>query len=171
MQSGPRLNFSELYDQNVVKIYRYHLARTGAVQDAEDLTAETFRAALEAFDRYQPERAPAAAWLMGIAHHKLVDHFRRSREHSPLDEAEPETRHPPLEDAAETNLRLEQVARALRTLSADRAEAIGLHYFGGLTLAEVGQVMGRSEEAAKKLVHRGLGDLKRKLAGEMEVIR
>lgn len=39
--------FAELYRRHVRSIYRYHLAHTGNVKDAEDLTSQTFMAALE----------------------------------------------------------------------------------------------------------------------------
>jgi hypothetical protein len=39
--------FAELYRRHVRSIYRYHLAHTGNVKDAEDLPSQTFMAALE----------------------------------------------------------------------------------------------------------------------------
>ena len=155
--------FTRLYREHVEIIYRYHLARTGNVQDAQDLTAETFRAALEAFSRFQPERGSPLAWLIGIAYHKLVDFFRKERDHTPLDEALP-AGGPAVEEAAEHGLRRDQLAQALRSLPGDRAEALTLHFMVGLSIAETGQVMGRSQAAIKKLVQRGLRDLRRRLA-------
>jgi len=38
--------FAELYRRHVRSIYCYHLAHTGDVRDAEDLTSQTFMAAL-----------------------------------------------------------------------------------------------------------------------------
>ena len=38
--------FVELYQRHILKVYRYHLARTGNVADAQDLTSQTFMAAL-----------------------------------------------------------------------------------------------------------------------------
>lgn len=160
--------FRDLYDQNVERVYRYHLARTGAPADAEDLTAETFWAALRSFERLQ-KNAPSAAWLMGIARHKLADHFRRSLFRGrprvvALDELpDPPLPGPSLEEQAGQRLEMARVSAALRQLNAERAEAIALHYFAGLALAEVAQAMGKSEEAAKKLVQRGLSELRQRL--------
>jgi RNA polymerase sigma-70 factor (ECF subfamily) len=55
------------------------------------------------------------------------------------------------------------VAAALRALNPERAEALALHYFAGLGFAEAGRVMGKSEEAVKKLVQRGLVELRERL--------
>jgi RNA polymerase sigma factor (sigma-70 family) len=154
--------FTRLYEQQVERIYRYHLARTGSPAEAEDLTAETFRAALEGFSRCRSGEEPA--WLAGIARHKLVDQLRRERRWIPL-ESITERPHPApaVEEQAGLRLEMAQVARVLRGLNPERAEAIALHYFAGLTLSQVGQVLGKSEEAAKKLVQRGLAEMREKL--------
>jgi RNA polymerase sigma-70 factor, ECF subfamily len=158
----PPLNAAVLYDQYMERIYRYHLARTGSVPDAEDLTAETFRAAIEGIDRCRPEQA--AAWLVGIARHKLADHQRRCVRFIPLEALEERPYpSPAVEDLAGQRLEMARVSHALRLLNADRAEAIALHYFAGLSLSEVGRVMGKSEEAVKKLVQRGLAEMRDRL--------
>ena len=41
-QSDPEA-FAELYRRHVRSVYRYHLAHTGNVRDAEDLTSQTFK--------------------------------------------------------------------------------------------------------------------------------
>jgi RNA polymerase sigma-70 factor (ECF subfamily) len=161
-------DFTTLYDQHVERIYRYLLARTGSVQEAEDLTAETFHAALQGYANYRPEPfgSSPAAWLTGIAHHKLVDHFRRRRPGLALEQAEQQPGlEPGPEEQANQRLELARVAAALRRLPPERAEAVALHYFGELSMLEVGRAMGKSEEAAKKLVQRGLSELRQQLAG------
>lgn len=163
-------SFTDLYQQYVERIYRYHLARTGAPQDAQDLTADTFHAALENFATYRPAHGSPAAWLMGIAHHKLVDYFRRRRLHLPLESAENHpTPRPSPEESVSRRAQMNQVATALRKLGPERAEALTLHFFGGLSLAETGQVMGKNEEAVKKLIHRGLADLRGQLTFEVNL--
>lgn len=156
--------FTAVYQQNVTRIYRYLLARAGSAEDAEDLTAETFHAALENFAAFDPAQGPAAAWLTGIARHKLADHFRRARGILPIAQIEdqPDRAASP-EEASARRLQLAQVAAALRTLPRDRAEALSLHFFAGLSLSEAARVMCRSDEAVKKLIHRGLADLRQRL--------
>ena len=157
--------FTAVYQQHVERIYRYHLARTGSTEDAQDLTAETFHAALESFAAFDPDQGCAAAWLTGIARHKLVDHFRRSRHTDPIAQIEDQPdRVVSPEEASAQRLQMAQVSAALRSLPADRAEALSLHFFAGLSLSEAAQVMRRSDEAVKKLIHRGLADLRRQLA-------
>ena len=157
--------FTAVYQQHVERIFRYLLVRTGSVEDAQDLTAETFHAALESFAAYDPAQGCAAAWLTGIARHKLVDQFRRSRHADPFAQIEdqPDRAASP-EEASAQHLQMAQVSAALHRLPADRAEALSLHFFAGLSLSETAQVMRRGDEAVKKLIHRGLADLRRLLA-------
>lgn len=66
-------------------------------------------------------------------------------------------------------LELARVAQVLRLISPNRAEALVLCLFGGLSLAEAAQSVGKSESAIKMLVYRGLSDLQERLAVHQEV--
>ena len=161
--------FTELYHRYLPGIYRYHLARTGHVQEAEDLTAQTFLTALESIRSFRGQ-GNFSSWLFGIASHKLVDHYRKSRTELPLEEVEDLQSPIPLpEEAALQHLELARVVRVLRLISPERAEALVLCFFGGLSLAEAAQVVGKSEAAVKMLVHRGICDLQERLAINLEV--
>jgi len=161
--------FTELYHRYLPGIYRYHLARTGHVQEAEDLTAQTFLTALESISSFRGQGS-FSSWLFGIASHKLADLYRRSRIELPLEEAENLHSTVPLpEEAAMQHLELARVARVLRLISPERAEALVLCLFGGLSLAEAAHTVGKSKAAVKMLVHRGLCDLQERLAIPQEV--
>src|SRR5512143_2325725 len=79
--------FARLYDIYVQPVYRYLYSRVGTMHDAEDLTSQTFLAALEHLPRYR-ERGHFAAWLFRIARSKVLDHFRRNRFELSLEDAE-----------------------------------------------------------------------------------
>jgi RNA polymerase sigma-70 factor (ECF subfamily) len=152
--------FTELYQRHVQRVYAYHLARTGGVPEAQDLTSQTFMAALEAIGRYRGSGA-FAAWLFGIARNKLADYYRSRKPALPLDEViELPNPQPSLEESTNHRLQLSQIANALHTLTPDRAEALTLRIFGGLSAAETARLMGKTEPAVKMLVHRALQDLK-----------
>ena len=161
--------FAELYRRHLTRVYRYHIAHTGNVKDAEDLTSQTFMAALEGIGSYRGTGS-FAAWIMGIALKKRLMYFRGGRLEIPLEAAlsfpSPDL---PTDKAALQRLQLESVARALRQISPDRAEAIVLTYFGGLSHAETGRVLNKSEAAVKMLVSRGLQDLRERTSLALEV--
>jgi RNA polymerase sigma-70 factor (ECF subfamily) len=163
--------FAELYRRNVRRVYRYHIANCGNVKDAEDLTSQTFMAALEGIRSFR-EAGSFAAWLMGIASKKKLMYFRRNgaKPEVSLDEAlhypSPDL---PTDKAVTQRLQLESVSRALRQISMDRAEAITLSYFAGLNNSEVSRVMNKSEAAVKMLISRGLQDLRERTSLSLEV--
>ena len=163
--------FAELYRRHVTRIYRYHMAHVGNVKDAEDLTSQTFEAALEGIRSYRGS-GPFVARIMGIAAKKRLMFFRRNgrKPEVPLEAA---LHYPspnlPTDKAAAQRLQLESVSRALRQISPDRAEALILTYFGGLSNAETGRVLGKSEAAVKMLISRGLQDLRERTSLALEV--
>ena len=69
--------FAEFYDRATPEVFRY-LARSvlGNRAIAEDLTQETFVAVVVAAKDGRPESL-TMPWVMGVARHKLVDHYRR----------------------------------------------------------------------------------------------
>ncbi len=155
--------FVELYRRHIRRIYHFHLVRTSNVDDAHDLTSQTFLAALENIETYHGQGS-FCGWLFGIASHKVADHYRRRRVDEPLEMAEAlQDTDPSPADVAATRLQLAQVSEALRTLAPDQAEALTLRVFGELSAVEVGRMMGKSEAAVKMLVHRGLRKLREKL--------
>ena len=165
--------FAELYRRHLTRVYRYHIAHVGNPRDAEDLTSQTFMAALEGIRSFRGTGS-FAAWIMGIASKKRLMFFRTkgSKLEVPLDVA----LHYPspvmaTDQAAAQRLQLETISRALRKLSPDRAEALILTYFGGLSNAEVGRVLNKSEAAVKMLISRGLQDLRERTLLALEVER
>lgn len=69
-----------LYDEALPRVYGYLLQRCGRAVLAEDLCAQTFLAAVGALRRENPPPV-SVPWLIGVARHKLIDHWRaQSRE-------------------------------------------------------------------------------------------
>ena len=161
--------FAELYHRHLASVFRYHLAHTGNTKDAEDLTSQTFMAALEGIDSYRGT-GPYIAWLMGIASRKRLRYFRGSRPEVPLDAAlQIPTPSLPTDKAAFQRLQLDQILGALKHISQDRAEALILCFFSELSFAEAGLVLGKSEAAVKMLISRGLQDLRTRTSLALEV--
>jgi RNA polymerase sigma-70 factor (ECF subfamily) len=161
--------FAELYRRHVRSIYRYHLAHTGSVRDAEDLTSQTFMAALEGILSYRGT-GPYITWLIGIAFRKRALFFRGQKAQVPLDAAlHLPASSPPTDKAAARRIEMDKVIGALRTLSRERAEALILCFFSGLSPAEAGLVLGKSEAAIRMLISRGLQDLRSRTSLALEV--
>jgi RNA polymerase sigma-70 factor, ECF subfamily len=154
--------FSTLYQRYAQQLYRYLLVRVGNVDDAQDLTSQTFLAAMQGLQSYRGQQ-PFIAWLLGIARHKVADQFRR-RPEVELDEAETiaaadET----VDEQVSRQLEIEQVTRKLQRIAPERAEALSLRLFGGLEVSEIARVMNKNEAAVRMLIFRGLRDLQGQL--------
>ncbi len=163
-----RAAFAALYRRYLTPVYRYFYTRTGDVQQAQDLTAQTFVAALEGLPRYR-ERGSFAGWLFTIAARRLADHFRQQTTVALLDDIADRPSPDPLPEALVKHAeQMACLARAVRTLSPGRAQAVALHFFGELGVSETARVMNRSKVAVKSLIHRALRDLRERLDDERE---
>lgn len=116
-RSGEADAFGELFARHRALVLAY-LVRRCSYEDAADLLAETFAAALIAVhDGRAPRGASAAPWLLTITRNKVFDAHRRGR----------------AQDAARRRLALERVEPDLEEI-----EAVGLDVEAALsTLPEV----------------------------------
>jgi RNA polymerase sigma-70 factor (ECF subfamily) len=159
--------FGVLYERYVDRIYSYICYRTGNNQDAEDLTARTFYRAMNHFPAYEDRGAPLSAWLYRIAHN-LVANWHRDHSRRQMVSLEdlvlraPRAKGPVarIEKSDDEDVLL----AAVRRLAPDRQQLVILKHVEGLTNAEIGEVMGRTEGAIKSLYHRTLVTLREDLA-------
>jgi RNA polymerase sigma-70 factor (ECF subfamily) len=165
-----RSAFLAFYDDALPHVYGYLSARCGNRDLAEDLTAETFLAAVDAV-RKGGSPPMSRAWVLGVARHKLVDHWRRL--------ARDERRFELLagsaqlagtgQDAGESwDLRLDAlvVRRCLDQLAAQHRAALTLRYLDDLPVTEVASLLGRSLHATEALLVRARVAFRRAYAGE-----
>jgi RNA polymerase sigma-70 factor (ECF subfamily) len=148
-----------VYRVALPQVYGYLLPRCRSVAVAEDLTAETFMAAVAASRRGKPPEM-TVAWLVGVARHKLVDHWRRNaREQRNLAVAEADTE--ALDDPWADWLDAEAAHAALSRLSVHHRIALTLRYLDGLPVAQVAAHLDRSLHATETLLARARAALRR----------
>ena len=153
--------FAALYDRFFRPIYHYLYSRVASAVEAEDLTAQTFLAALETLPRYH-HRGHFAAWLFTIARNKARDFYRNGAPLTQLDENHPDESDDPLSQAAHSD-QLEQLADLVSTLEENEQELIRLRCVSNLSFAEIGVCLGRKEDTVKKTFYRLLARLQRQL--------
>jgi RNA polymerase sigma-70 factor (ECF subfamily) len=161
--------FGALYERYVGNIYNYICYRTGNHQDAEDLTARTFYRALNHFPGYEDRGAPFSAWLYRIAHNLVANWHRDNSRRKVVSVDDLVLRAPRGMGPAAKTEKLDQedvLLDAVRRLAPDRQQLVILKHVEGLTNAEIGDLMGRTEGAIKSLYHRTLVTLRDELAGE-----
>jgi len=79
--------FGKLYLLYISRVFRYLYGRLGNVHEAEDITAQTFLAAFESFDKFRQD-GHFASWLFTIARNKVIDHFRQRNNKISIDQVE-----------------------------------------------------------------------------------
>jgi RNA polymerase sigma-70 factor (ECF subfamily) len=158
--------FAELYRRYVGRIYRYALSRVGNPDDAQDLTAQTFTAALQNVRGFRGEGS-VAAWLTSIARNLSINAYRAKRPSLPLDD-DLAADTPSLEDSTLRRLRLETILHAMHALPPEQAEVIRLRIFSELTTAETAALMGKSEAAVKMMLHRALQSLRQRVGADAQ---
>jgi RNA polymerase sigma-70 factor (ECF subfamily) len=148
-----------IYRRGLPQVYGYLLPRCGNAAVAEDLTAETFLAAVAAA---KGEGGPeiTVAWLIGVARHKLVDHWRRSAREGPGLPPPDETSEG-RDDPWDERLDADAAYRALSRLSGPQRAALVLRYLDSLPVADVAEHLGRSLHATETLLVRARAALRR----------
>jgi RNA polymerase sigma-70 factor, ECF subfamily len=130
-----------------------------AKEAAEDVAQEVFIAAWNGLARYQGE-APLKAWLLGIARHKVQDHYRKVLAHAEVSEDAADdvesARLPMPEQAIE-------VRRALDALPETYRVVLLWRYWDGRSAAEIAQEIGRTEKAVERLLARARAQMRQGL--------
>lgn len=176
--------FDVLFARYEKGIYNLIYRMVGDIEDATDLTSQTFLHALRAYDRFRGE-AQAYTWLYRIAVNLCKNHFRkRDREarfqmvslDAPImsdgDEIERD-----IEDVTHSPERLcegqelqELIQRAIADLSSDLRTVILLRDVQGLSYQEVAEITNCSVEAVKSRIFRARGQLRRVLGPHLRPV-
>ena len=142
----------DLYDRALPEVHGYLLSRCRDSQVAEDVTSDTFLAAVGAV-RKGTVPDLTVAWLIAVARNKLVDHWRRQER----EERKLRLVHDPdAETSDEWEAHLDAgVAHAVLTgLGAHHRSALSLRYLDGLSVPEVADALGRTVHATEALLVR-----------------
>jgi len=162
---GDQMAFSRLYEEYFDKIYRYIAVRVGDRIEAEDMTQQVFLKAVKSISSFKWKGVPFSAWLFRIAHNQVVDYLRkRKKQPATLFDESLVTSNSNPQLMAERNLDVEQLKIATKRLTEAQREVISLRFAGGLSVAQVAKIMGRSQGAVKALQHSAIVALRKILS-------
>lgn len=137
------------FEDHFDAIFRFVSRRLADPDDAKDVTAEVFAAALSS---RPPRKVSPRCWLYGVARRKVADAYRKRRRIEPLS--------PDLADRSDMTSAL-AVRRAIEALPSDQRDAFLLQTLEDLSVEEIAQVMGRSRTSVKALLQRAREALRR----------
>ena len=148
------------YEAHGAAVHTYCAQTVGDA--AADVTQEVFVAAWRHRERYDHERGPLVAWLIGIARFKVLDHLRKiKRVPTPLDTV-PDVA---ALDAADRLAQELMVHAALAELPPQRRLLVEMAFFTDLTHHEIAQRTGIPIGSVKSDIRRGLLRLRSILEG------
>jgi RNA polymerase sigma-70 factor, ECF subfamily len=154
-----RAAFLAFYQEAVPEVYGYFLHRCGDSTTAEDLTSETFLATVRNLEDGRP--APFdIPWVIGVARHKLADHWRRRAREDRLRDA---LEQDPAPDEDPWDVRLDQLRanEVLTALGPHHRLALTLRYLDGLPVPEVARLLDRTLHATEALLVRARAAFRR----------
>jgi RNA polymerase sigma-70 factor (ECF subfamily) len=162
---------SALYERYLTPVYQFVLARVGDPHLAEDVTSETFVAMVESIERLRgADELTFAAWLFGIARHRISDHYRRAQGQSALAGAIDPHDEPAAAEAGDP-LRVvvareewSEVVASLGQLTEEQRTVLLYRCLLGYSTEEVARMLGRQVGAIRAVQFRALGALARHLA-------
>ncbi|MDQ6917986.1 MAG: sigma-70 family RNA polymerase sigma factor [Candidatus Dormibacteraeota bacterium] len=145
---------ADLFDGHFDGVYRYVHTLVGDHPATEEIVRRVFLRALEGLPRYRRYESGFATWLERIANAVLSESARPAGTPAPM---------PATDLPEETRLR-----EAIRGLTPDQLDVLGLRFVAGLPADAVAKATGRGMGRVQALQHRALLALRRALAGEPE---
>jgi len=141
------LGFGALYERHARDVYRFALALTGKVEQAEDLTAEAFLRVWQAGERV--DQITVRGYLIATVRNLNRSQYRREKRLVQM----PDGVKAPAVDP-DVHLELERVLQALNHLEPADREVLLMRAEGGLSYEEIAELTGMTEVAARSRAHR-----------------
>ena len=156
------------YSSSVFSLAMYMLKQEAL---AEEVTQDIFLNIWLKASSYKSDRGEPRAWIMSVAHHKIVDVIRsRRRTLMVTDPSLYETldlipsSEIPVEEQVVRNLERERILKALSTLPEPQRQVIMLAYFGGYSQSEMAEMLQQPLGTVKTRLRLAM----RKLRGVLE---
>lgn len=145
--------FLDLYQLYFHRVWAYVIRRAADRAEAEDVTSEVFRRALENLRDYEWRGTPLIAWLLKIAANTLAHRWEKAGRESGDPVPETAGADPDLERRA-------MLFQLVGRLPYAQRRVIELRYVHERSLLEVAKELGKSEGAIKQLQRRALEQLR-----------
>jgi len=155
--------FGGLYEQYMPDIYKYIHYRVGNIHLAEDLTSTVFEKALKGFSRYISDRASFFTWLMTIARHTVIDHYRQQsrRKDMPLEAANDiSSDNSSPEREAVRREELKRLRLCLERLSRLEKEIVSCKFGAEMNNRQVAGILSLSESNVGTILYRAVRKLR-----------
>ena len=162
-KSGDPNAFGALYEQYAPGIYRFTLLKTSNREDTEDLVHQTFLKAWNHVKFYEDKGASFQAWLYSIARNTIIDYYRTKKTTATLASYARNTlEEQRIFEQSESGVEFQMLKKHIAELKSTEQDALLLRYVEDLDHRTIAQMLQKSENATKVLIHRAIAKLKQK---------
>ena len=152
--SPPPEDVQSFIDRLVGPIYRFHLGRSENYLEAQNHTIRTLQQAARERSLHRPEMVQERTWVMGIARYQQAYGSHRNlvflNGGTGIDEL------PGDQDTILLREEIAKLANSWKHMPTNEADALALHFLCGLSLSEVGTILGKGENEVHELVSQGV---------------
>jgi RNA polymerase sigma-70 factor (ECF subfamily) len=170
IREGNQAAAEELVDRTYSAVYASIYRLCGDSDLAADLTQETYQkawGALKGFDG----RSQLFTWLYRIAYTTFLNHVRRPRRMTSLDEPDAmdvKDERPRIDDEIADAEQAEHLRKAVMQLPEDLRFTVTAHFWGGLSVKEIAEIEKITTVAIRKRLHRAFSMLEATLDEEVQ---
>src|SRR3954467_3924565 len=142
VRPGPARACELVYERHASAAFSLAYRIVGSRNGAEDVSQEAFLNIWRSGTRYDRARGSVRTWVLGIVHHRAIDHLRRATVHDKR-RASDEGMEERFEARERTDVEVARrdeartVRAALNGLPRDQRQVLELAYFGGFTHTEI----------------------------------
>lgn len=155
-------DLGKIYEENAMAVYKYLLCLTNSSDISEELTQETFYQATKSISKFRGE-CKVSVWLCTIAKRLWYRELekRKRRTSVSIEEAgEGLIAEQDVEEDYLLNVEKVELFRLLHSLDELTREVMYLRLTGELSFAEIGEILGKTENYARVTFYRGKQKLK-----------
>jgi len=162
--------FEVMYERHASAAFSLAYRIVGTRNGAEDVSQEAFLSIWRSGARYDRSRGSVRTWVLGIVHHRAIDHLRRSAVHDKR-RASDEGMEERFEARERTDVEIarreeaETVRGAMGSLPSEQSQVIELAYFGGFTHTEIAEMLETPVGTIKGRMRLGLKKMRDQLSG------
>lgn len=168
-RDGDAAAFERLYSRYRVRLHRHLAHQCGDARVAEELYQDVWMKVIAARSDYEP-LARFSTWIFRIAHHRLIDHYRRHARDAAArydGETDPDQlpaapQHNPAAAVERREIAV-RLSAAIASLPEPQREAFLLAEEGGLTLEEIAAATATGRETVKSRLRYAVGKLRHSL--------
>jgi RNA polymerase sigma-70 factor (ECF subfamily) len=160
-KGNPR-HFNVLYEKYFKSVYVFIYRRTGDEELTADITSHVFLKALINIKKYEYRGVPFSGWLFRIAFNEVNMYFRKHKgdrvvsiEQGGILQIAQEA------EVVDNTEVLQRMTNALKKLDGNDVQLIELRFFEKRSFAEIGLIVGITENNAKVRIYRIIDKLKR----------